>query len=82
MTDEGTKTSCSKNWYLFMLKPLHAQKTHTPREDSARSKDTKARELMEAFYIRKQDSLYVSDTSVVLYKAEKKFIEHVLLYYP
>ena len=44
----------------------------------ARSSDQTARELMEAFFIDKKGDMCVSDTSIVLYKSEKKFIEHAL----
>lgn len=41
----------------------------------ARSKDTRARELVEAYHIGKKGSLCVSDTSISLYKAEMRFLE-------
>ena len=44
----------------------------------ARSKDKTARELMEAYCIGEKGDMCVSDTSVVLYNSEKKFIEHAL----
>lgn len=44
----------------------------------AKSSDQTARELMEAFFIDKKGDMCVSDTSIVLYKSEKKFIEHAL----
>lgn len=43
-----------------------------------RSRDQTARELLEAFYIKKKGSDCVSDTSIVLYSAEMCFIQSML----
>ncbi|CAN7939269.1 unnamed protein product, partial [Ixodes hexagonus] len=42
------------------------------------SKGQKARELLEAFFIKKKGDLCVSDTSISLYNAEKRFLDKFL----